>query len=88
ELMKIYTGVNFRYIFKDSIEEQIRALKSGEADISALTPSEARDFYFTKSFLSSSYVIVAKSNTKSNYVSTVYMPRGHLLTDEIKLINH
>ncbi|WP_217540227.1 response regulator [Vibrio metschnikovii] len=88
ELMKIYTGVSFRYIFKDSIEEQIRALENGEADISALTPSEARDLYFTKSFLSSPYVIVAKSNTKSNYVSTVYMPRGHLLIDEIKLINH
>ncbi|EKO3659166.1 response regulator [Vibrio metschnikovii] len=87
ELMKLYTGVNFSYIFKDTIDDQIRSLKNGEADISPLTPSKERDLYFTKTILSSSYVVVAKLNDKSNFISTVYMPKGHLFTDEIKLIN-
>lgn len=87
DLMRLYTGVKFTYIFKNTLEERIEAIKSGEGDISAFSRSNDRDFYFTKSFTTSPYVLIAKLNKKSTDVSKIYLPEGHLLTDDIKLAN-
>lgn len=88
DLMKLYTGVNFKYIFKNTLEERIEALKTGEGDISAFSRSDERDFYFTKSFTTSPYVVIAKLNDKSNNLSSIYIPKGHLLSNDIKLANN
>ncbi|NAX04642.1 transporter substrate-binding domain-containing protein, partial [Vibrio sp. V30_P3S12P165] len=89
DMIKIYTGLRFEYIFTNSIEEQVNILESGRADISALTATINRNdrFNFSKNLLNSSYVIISKKNSNPNKKLNIYIPRRHVLSRDIKLAN-
>lgn len=89
ELIKVYSGVKFNYVFYTGIDDIENDLKNGIIDISTMVKSSERqnEFIFSHNIIKSEYAKIENKNKDSSKKGSIFSIKNNDLESKLMLSN-